>query len=291
MPAKHVLWLASRDPKKPGRAIVLHQALTATGRGPATVAFTSDLLTDFPDWQRPGEVATQLNFSRLALYRYPKQGYVAIVSVFAGERYQPGKHPLLPVVFSSPDGSAGSWRCHGRLNGDPLVVEQQRRVWSDNGGVVPLADGRWRVYLNGYGATIAAAESDSLDGPWTFVRQSDGTLKNIGDAYKPVGADPGGAIFPFVTQVSAKEYHMWLSQGWPVRGVHHLVSTDGLNFRPHGPQPFLTREQVGTSMKGVRAFLSADGTKLRAWIPLWKQQRWQIHAADLPTGQQLTLPD
>lgn len=280
------LWLATGDPRKKGRSVVISQPLTAKGDGPTEVAFTSDLVTDFPDWERPGQTAKSMSFSRIALYRYPDRGFVCLVSAFAGSRYMPGRHPLIPLLFSSPSGKPGTWVYHGRLAGEPKAIEDERKIWSDNGGIVPLNDGRWRIYLNGYGTTLAACEAESLDGPWTFVRNDDGSLRNIAAAYAPKGPSPGGAIFPFVLQVSDNEYHLWLSQGWPVRGVHHYSSADGLAFSPYGDQPALIREGIGMGMKGIRAFVSADGTEIRTWVPFWLEKRWHIHESRIPLGLQ-----
>lgn len=283
---KQWLYLICNDKRVANRRMAIRQALKQGKPGPAEVLFTSDLVKNFPARDQPKQAASIVNLSRTALYHHPGHGYVCLTSTFAGQRYQPGSHPLLPTLFSSPTGKPGTWTYHGRLRGEPMAMEQQRRIWSDNGGIVPLPDGRWRVYLNGYGPTLAAAEAGSLDGPWTFLKNTAGAIADQAAAYQPKNQQRRSAIFPFVLKVSDHEYHVWISQHWPVQAIWHLTSANGLDFKPYGQQPEITRAAIGAPMKGIRAFLSADKTTIHGWLPLSRQGRWQIHEATMPVGLQ-----
>lgn len=279
-------YLICNDPRKAGRSIAIRQPLTNAGLGSADILFSTDLVTNFPSRSDPSRPAGSVSASRTALYHYPDVGYVCLASVFAGTSYQPGRHPLLPVILSSPTGEPGSWRYRGRLRGEPEAHENAQRVWSDNGGLVALPDGRWRVYLNGYGPTLAAAEADSLDGPWTFLRGADGERLDVAAAYAPADAKARSPIFPFVLQVAADEYHLWISQHWPVQAVWHFTSADGLAFEPYGQQPEVITQDIGASIKGVRAFVSEDRQTIHGWMPIYRSGTWQIHAASMPVGLQ-----
>lgn len=160
--------------------IVVKRGAALTNLGPATVVFRSAQIDDV---FTAGALAPQRNFSRTFVDYFQDVGYVASISTLRGE-YQPGQVPLQPALALSSTGQPDTWRYLGHLSGEPatLTPPGRPRVWSDGGGLVRLEDGRWRAYLNGYGPALAAAEAETLKGPWRFLRDADGRLRELAGA-------------------------------------------------------------------------------------------------------------
>ena len=198
--------------------------------------------------------------------------------------------PLLPAIYTSPTGEPHTWKYHGILKPDPLEESLKRKspVWCDGGGLVRLSDGRWRLYANNYlENVVSAAEAPSLDGPWKFLRDDKGQIRNLTSCY----SDPThGSAFPSVLRVSDHEWHLWLSNGWPVREIYHLWSTDGLDWKLYGKQPELTPAMFeGHDIKCIRAYLDPDGKHIVGLLSIdhdWKGQgnQWVSFKSRMPVG-------
>jgi hypothetical protein len=281
------MWLACERKEDRSQSMLINQPIVDGRTGPASIAFTTSIVTDFPDRADPSKAATVIRLARSSLYNYGDRGYVYLATAFAGDPYGAGRHPLLPILFSSPDGRPGTWTYHGRLSGEPRAFEDKKQVWSDGGGIVPLADGRWRAYVNGYGVTLSACEAPSLDGPWTFVRDGKKGVRDLGEVLPIKKEMRGGSCFPFALKVSDGEYHLWISDQWEPTAVWHLTSEDGLDFQMYGRQPEITRaDSGGAAIKGIRACVSPDGTAIHGWIPFLRDGRWVIHQSTMPVGLQ-----
>lgn len=246
--------------------------------GKISILFSSKLVDDVMDPDRPGKKASCVKMARTSIYHDKEVGLVCMNSLFAGPDRAYAKRTLVPAIFSSKTGKPGTWKYHGKLSGEPAVYEKQKKGrWIGEGSIVRTKKG-WRVYLVGYGPVLAVAESKSLDGPWKFVRKG-GKLADILPGMK-------GACFPYALKVSDKEYHLWVSRKWPTGPVYHFSSSDGLRFKPYGKQPELSASSVGSkAMKGIRAFLSSDGKTIYGLVPFSKRG-WVIYQSTMPIGLQ-----
>lgn len=281
------LWMARVNQSNRSECILVSQTLVDGNVGEQSVAFTTKIIRTFPDRHDPTRPAEVVRLSRTSVQSYSGRGYVALLPAFGGDPYGGGQHPLLPLVFSSPTGKPGDWACHGRLSGEPEKMENSKRLWCDGGSIIPLADGRWRVYLNGYGPAIAACEAASLDGPWTFVRDDEGRIRDVASVLPVREKMRGGAIFPYLLRVSEREYHLWVCDQWLCTAVWHLTSADGLDFRPYGEQPEITlADSGGAPIKGIRACVTPDGTTILGLIPFFRNGGWNIHRSVMPVGLQ-----
>ena len=225
-------------------------------------------------------------FTRPALTWDAQEGYILLTCVCPD--YQPGSVPLLPALLVSQTGAPGTFRYLGRLKGDVELEASLRTVWSDGGSLVRLEDGRWRIYLNGFGPTLSALESGTLAGPWTFVRDAAGAYRELLPDF-PRKANYAGC-FPTVLRVAADNWHLWISDTWPPQAIWHFWSRDGLKWTPYGTQPEITRAVVGgREIKCLRAYLDADGRQIVGLLSVWQRQPdgkrgWVLHESRMPAG-------
>jgi len=243
------------------------------------------LLNDVFDPKQPGRLATWRAMTRSYMIHDPEAGYVLFGCV--APEYLPGSVPLLPAIFVSAEGRPGTWRYLGILKPEPKEESERRDrpVWSDGGGIVHLANGRWRIYLNGYNRGIGAAEAEKLEGPWKFLRDAKGEILDL--------TPQRGGIFPGVLRVSEDEWHMWVSDTWPVKEIRHLWSKDGLAWELYGRQPEITQESIGgRPIKCLRAYVDADGKHIVGLLSIagkWKgdDETWVCHRSRMPAGPPL----
>lgn len=235
---------------------------------------------------RPDTLAPLRGFTRPYMTWHDDIGYVLLACVCPD--YRPGGVNLLPALLTSPDGAPGSWTYRGILRGDLAERAARQRVWSDGGALVRMADGSWRVYLNGVGTTVAMLQSATLEGPWRFLRNADETIRELLPDF-PRERGRGGC-FPTVLKVSDSEWHLWISDTWPPQAMFHYASADGIDWQPFGAQPELTRLGVGPSgIKCLRAALSRDGTRIIGLLSVWHRHpdgggEWRLHTTQMPVG-------
>lgn len=250
------------------------------------VLFSSKLITDINDPSNPQKPANLIQMARTSMHYDPENGYVSMQSLFPGKASDYPKRSLIPGIFSSPSGKPDTWKYHGKLKGEPSDYEKdmknKKKRWIGEGSIVPVGENRWRIYLGGYGVPLAVAQSDSLDGPWRFLKDRRGNIKNIID--KPW---KGNGCFPYVLKVSENEYHVWITEKWPTGPVWHYTSENGLDFKPYGLQPEITLSAVqAQGIKGIRAFLCPDKNVIYGLIPFSKGSGWEIYQSAIPTGLQ-----
>jgi hypothetical protein len=287
-----VYFLCCEDFKRPAEETIMISFPPGgeRDRNKIRVLFSSKLIDDVGDPADPQKPAACVQMARTAMYHDPQVGYVCMNSLFPGRMSDYGKRSLVPAIFSSLTGEPGTWKYHGKLKGEPADYENELRGknkrWIGEGCVVRVGENSWRAYLGGYGVSLAAAASESLDGPWQFIRDRNGKLKDLlGATWK------GGGCFPYVLKVSEKEFHLWLAENWPVGPVWHFSSADGLDFKPYGRQPEIHLAAVqAKSMKGIRAFLDADGKTIRGLIPFGFGSGWLLYQSTLPVGLQPATP-
>ncbi len=295
------LWNVQWDGMNPAGTIAERNPLTVV-RGPdlehlgpeIVVQQLRPLIDDVADPKNPAatggkpSLAPGRAMTRPAVIYDSKEGY--ILSGCVVPEYLPGTAPLLPAIFTSPLGEPGSFKYHGILKPEPLDLSLKRGspVWCDGGGVVRLPGGTWRLYANNYLENyLSAAEAPTLGGPWKFLRDSEGKLRNLTARYADA---KHGTEFPSVLRVSEKEWHAWVSNGWPVREIHHLYSTDGLDWVPYGQQPEITPESVGgRDIKCIRAHVSADGKQIVGLLSIFEkwsdgEAQWVSHVSRMPVG-------
>lgn len=282
-----------------------HQVVVRTGPaldrlGPREARLDSSLATDVFDPQHPGTPAPGRLITRPWVTWDPHAGYVLLACV--PPTYSPGSVTMVPTLSFSPDGAPGTWRYTGVAAGDIAAEIARRRVWSDGGSLQPLAGGRWRMYTNGFGPVLCALEADTLAGPWHFLRDAQGAIRELLPGFPRSPA--AGGCFPAVIRAGPQEWHAWLSDTWPVQAVWHFSSADGLTWTPYGTQPEITRAAVnGQAIKCLRAFVDpgADGD-IVGLLSVWEeaegkpaaspgaartaQQEWELYRSRLPRGLQ-----
>jgi hypothetical protein len=264
--------------------------------GPPQSIFDGTLIDDVPvpaaprslAAREPWELSPLRGFTRPVMHYEPGQGYVLMACVCPD--YKPGSVTLLPAVVTSRTGTKGTWQYRGMIKGEPQ--DEQRRlgrpVWSDGGSLFRLSDG-WRMYLNGFGQTLAALHAASLDGPWKFLRSEDGAIREL--VHVAGDGEPFPTCFPYVLRVASDEWHLWLSDRWPCQSVWHFWSPDGLAWEPYGRQPEITRAAVnGHGIKCLRAYVSEDGKQILGLLSVWTddldpgEKSWQLHLTTMPVG-------
>ncbi len=292
------MWENGWGPTIEDRGIRVQRGPSLPALGPPATVFDGRLIDDVPvpaaprslAAKEPWQLAPLRGFTRPYVHHDPATGYVLMACVCPD--YQPGSVSLLPAILTSPDGQPGSWIYHGLLKGEPQEEQARlgRPVWSDGGSLFPLPDGRWRLYLNGFGQTLAVLHADAPTGPWSFLRHADGDIRELiprldGQPY------PEGTAFPHVLRVADDEWHLWLSDGWPCQSIWHYWSRDGLAWEAYGRQPEITRQAVnGHGIKCLRTFLAADGSRILGLLSVWTEEpetggkHWQLHLATLPVG-------
>jgi hypothetical protein len=262
------------DPNEviPWRRLVVQRGADIEERGDRITVLSAALIDD---------VAEQRLFTRSSVNYHAGVGYTLLAGVI--REYLPGEEPLLPALFFSPSGAPDSWRYLGKLSGEPAAFAHAHYVWSDGGSVFRLDDGRWRIYLNGYGVRLAALESDALSGPWRFLRTREGAVRDLADALPQAG----GYAFPTVLRVSEREWHAWLSFGWPAASIWHLWSQDGLAWRLYGQQPEITPAAVGNrTVKNLRAYFDPRTNAIVGLLSVWDtlpngEEGWLLYRSRL----------
>ncbi len=237
--------------------------------GPPEAVCDGTIITDVFNPADPKTLAPKRGITRIDLTRDPEVGYVAFVCVCPD--YLPGSVPLLPAILVSKTGEKGSWSYLGILPGEPKDEAAKQKIWSDGGSIIHLADGRWRVYFNGFGGrTMCAAESDTLKGPWKFLRDDAGGIRELlADFPRDKGRN---GCFPQVLRVDDKNWHCWLVDKWPPQCVLHFWSADGLVWRSFGEQPEVTRAAFnGRPIKCLRPFLMPGGREIGCLLSVWEK--------------------
>ena len=187
--------------------------------------------------------------SRVSVARLRDGRHVALAMI--GPAYRGGASELLPTLFASASGAAGTWRLLGPPAGEPAAEIARRRaggstVRSDGGALIELPDGRLRLLLHWddrAGIRLAAMDAAAPEGPWRFVRDARGAIRNL--------APPGTWLFPHVAAVDGR----WLLTGadaWPPTAIHGAWSEDALAFTPVA-QPLLRAGEVAPGATQVKA--------------------------------------
>ncbi|MBN1558522.1 MAG: hypothetical protein JW951_10310 [Lentisphaerae bacterium] len=248
-------------------------------RGPAIdrltsteILFDGTLIDDVYALDGSGELAPTRGFTRPCMYYAPEDGYVLLCCVCPD--YLPGRTYLLPALVVSESGRPGTWRYLGMLKGEPeteaerIREETRRPPRSDGGTLVKLNDGTWRIYLNGFSPTVAALEADALEGPWRFVRDGGGAIRELLPDF------PCNGIFPFVLRAAPGAWHLWLTDTWPPQSIWHYASRDGLAWSRFGAQPEITRAAVaGRGIKCLRAYVAPETGSLVGLLAVWGRRR------------------
>jgi hypothetical protein len=289
--SSYEFWKNTWGPKGAGDRHFTVQAgttLDSICKNPVKAVFSGMLIDDVFEKNNPEKLAPGRGFTRTAIRYYPDIGYV--LSACVCPDYKPGKVPLLPVIAVSKTGEKGTWRYLGILKGEPAEYAEKKYVWSDGGSLIRLKNGKWRFYLNGYRKTLCALESDTLEGPWKFIRDKKGEIREMGVKLPVKKQMRGGAIFPTVLKVSEKEWHCWFSDRWVPENIFHLYSTDGLNWKLYGKQPEINKSAFGNlSIKCLRAYLAPDRKSIIGLVSVWKKDKdgvynYILHHARMPVG-------
>jgi hypothetical protein len=280
---------------KPYHKAAPEEKVAAVSRGPNMQAlgkldprFDASLVDDVFSPDNPDELAWDRGFTRTSMQWFPELGYVFYCCVTRG--YAPGANPLYPAFFTSPTGAPGTWTYRGKMKGEPLAEAAKRVIWSDGGSLHRLSGGRWRAYLNGFGQVGTAVESDALDGEWTFVRDAKGAIRELLPDF-PKGPHRGGCWI-HVLQVGAAEWHLWLTDTWPAQSIWHYSSDDGLEWRPYGQQPELTRRAVGgRAIKCLRTYFDSERNEIVGMLSVRGSiddgpEGWVLHLSHMDTGLQ-----
>ncbi|MCL1856241.1 MAG: hypothetical protein FWF84_01165 [Kiritimatiellaeota bacterium] len=245
----------------------------------------------------PPTLSPLRGITRTETYRDSEYGRIALVC--ACPDYRPGSVSLMPAILTSPDGAAGSWTYHGLLTGEPqeeLARLNGGNVWSDGGSLFRMPDASWRIYLNGFGgATLAMLTADTLKGPWKFLRDENGAIRDLFGDGTGVPVPKVGLCFPHVLRVSDTEWHFWASDQWTPQSIWHYVSEDGLAWKAYGQQPEITRALVGgRGIKCLRTYLSEDKKTIYGFLSVWSDvgggsrgssvKGWRLYVMTLPAG-------
>jgi len=211
------------------------------------------LIQDVPDPKNPAQLSPLRGYTRPAMTWDKEFGYVLMTCVCPD--YLPGSVPLLPALLVSRSGCPGSFKYLGKIKGEPEAEAAKRTIWSDGGSLVRLRDGGWRLYLNGFGQVLAAAESKTLDGPWNFLRDERGAIRELFPEFPK--APQCGGCFPTVLRVAEDNRHAWITDTWPPQSIWHFWSPDGRQWRLYGQQPEITRAAFGgRGIKCLRAYVN-----------------------------------
>jgi len=236
--------------------------------GPEEPVFDGTLIDDVFVTNQPSVLAPGRGVSRPSLIVDPEEGYVLLCGVCP--EYLPGAVPMLPALFVSKTGARDTWTYLGTLKGEPAEEAErtfattQRYVWINGGGITRLPDGRWRIYLNGFDRKLAALESDLLRGPWRFLRDDQGRIREL------LGDCPIGAIFPHLMKRGKHEWHLWGTDTWPPQSIWHYRSADGLAWEPFGLQPEITRAAVGgRPIKCLRTYYDPKRDRIVGLLAVW----------------------
>jgi len=291
------MWQNGWGPGISDRDIRVRRGMSIGKLGTQESVFDGSLIDDVPvpalprslEAKEPWELSPVRGYTRPSMIHDSENGYVLMACVCPD--YQPGSVTLMPAILTSPTGQAGTWTYHGMITGEPQEEQAKRGspVWSDGGSLFRLSDGTWRMYVNGFGQTLAVLHAKSLDGPWLFVRENNGAIREL--ILPNDGWGPEHGCFPHVLSISESEWHFWVSDRWPCQSVWHFWSRDGLTWEPYGRQPEITRSAVnGHGIKCLRTFASADGHRIVGLLSVWTeepergQKSWQLHLTTMPVG-------
>jgi len=234
---------------------------------PETV-FDGTLINDVPDLKDPQRLAPGRGFTRTTMLLDPQEGYVLMTCVCP--EYLPGSAPLLPALVVSKTGAPGTWTYMGKLKGDPEKEARKRwettktYIWSDGGPILRLSDGRWRIYLNGFGKKLSALDSDTLAGPWKFLRDAQGQIREL------LPDLPTGGVWANVLRLNERDWHLWLTDTYPPQAIWHYHSMDGLNWSRFGRQPEITRATVGQRpIKCLRCYYDPSQDEIIGLLAVW----------------------
>jgi len=166
-----------------------------------------------------------------------------VVQASIGPRYEGGGSELCPVLFTRE--KSGEWSYVGVPNGDPerfvaAVWEKNASVRCEGGGLVQLPDGCLRLYSHGMmdpetvaqkvkgkrasSGQVLIAESESIQGPWTFLRDEQ---DRVVDITKASGLP---WLFPHVQSLGENGVMLTGADQWPPKAVYAAYSRDGVNF-------------------------------------------------------------
>ena len=274
------------EPDATARGMVVRRGPSLDRLGPSETVFDGRIISDVPDPKKPAELSALRGFTRPAMFYAPDIGYVLFACVCPD--YLPGSVPLLPALVTSPTGRPGDWTYHGKLTGELAEIAAKGNIWSDGGSLLRLADGRWRIYLNGYGQVMTALESADLAGPWEFLRDERGQIRELLPDFPK--SPRGGGCFPTILRVSPAEWHAWITDTWPPQCIWHFRSSDGLAWKPYGKQPEITRAAVGNrAIKCLRAYVDPDGKTIVGLLSVWDKRTegergWMLHEIRMPVG-------
>ncbi len=243
--------------------------------------FNGTLITDVPDPKNPEKLSDLRGVTRPFMLHDPEFGYVLLACVCPG--YQA---PLLPSIFLSKTGKPGTFKYLGKLKGEPATEASRQSIWSDGGSLVRLKDGRWRIYLNGYGQVITALESDKLDGEWKFIRDGETIREMLPDFQKSANA---GGCFPTVLKVAEDNWHLWISDKWEPQSIWHYWSPDGLTWKQYGQQPEITRAAFdGRVIKCLRVYQDPVSGDIGGLVSVWgsgkDEGKWILYMSSM-TGK------
>jgi hypothetical protein len=254
--------------------------------GPGEPRFDSSQINDVFSPNQPDVLSPERGFTRTAMSWFPDIGYVFYCCVTRG--YSPGQVPLLPAFYVSKTGEHGTWKYLGTMNGEPAQEAAERVIWCDGGSIHRLDDGRWRAYLNGFGQVAAAVESKGLEKDWRFLKDKEGNIRELLPGFPRT---PGsGGCWIHVLQTGKTEWHMWLTDRWPPQSIWHFSSTDGLQWKPYGRQPEITRLAVGGhGFKCMRTHV--EGNEIVGLLSVWgsiagRPDSWVLHTSRMPLGLQ-----
>ena len=283
---KYELWQNSWGDTDAERCIIVSRGPALDKLGPAETAIEGKIITDVFDPKDGTKRAPIPGYTRPFLTMDKEFGYVFLSCVCA--EYLPGSVPLLPALLTSKTGDAGSFEYRGQLSGEPTTEAAKRKIWSDGGSIVRLSDGRWRVYVNGFGPVLSILESDKLSGPWTFARDAAGAIREILPDF-PKAPNRGGC-FPTILRVSDSNWHLWITDTWVPQAIWHFWSADGISWKPYGQQPEITRVAVeGHGIKCIRTYLDPDSGEIIGLLSVWGrhpdgQPGWLLHRSRMPAG-------
>lgn len=242
-------------------------------------------IDDVFDPQQAGVLAEGRMFSRSSVSYHEGFGYTLLACVTSA--YQPGQLPLIPALFFSATGKPDSWQYMGQLPGEPAAFAAEHYVWSDCGSIFRMDDGSWRIYLNGYGVHLGLLTSQTINGPWQFLRSENQQIRELAAALTRQNSSHHGFAFPTVVRINANEWHAWFSEGWPGRHIWHLYSNDGIDWKLYGAQPEITRAAVaGKPFKNIRVYWDAEASVVVGLLAVWDQMYngedgWVLYRSEL----------
>lgn len=203
-----------------------------------------------------------------------------------GPRYTGGGSELYPALFLKTPGE--SWIHLGPPSGEPEAVlkkvrQHNAQVRCESGGLIELPDGRLRIYLHGvpkvdmipsairnkrlHVGTLLVAESDTPEGPWSFLRHPDGSVINL------LENTPKTWTFLHIQPLGTLGYMLTGADAWPPTRIFAAYSRDGLHFitpasRDSGERiPLMSMGDVSPDAKfckALRGALHPDDTTFTA---------------------------